>query len=180
MKIASRSNVESAVLIVIIGAVAWIAGATGGLAVPSAVRAGVAGALGVVAWRIVQLADSPDIDSDSEARRPGFEHAAVMENQPDTYRPEQLERLESMMDAVTSGASDLHVRMRPVLREIAIDRLRVKRGIDLDSTPDQARALLGDMLYDIVRPDRPLTQDRGSRGVSPNEVAPMIDALEAL
>jgi hypothetical protein len=121
-----------------------------------------------------------DADADAEQLRPGFEQAALMVDARVDPRSEELERLESVMVGVISGASDLHIRLRPDMRRVAIDRLRTRCGIDLDPNPEAARRLLGDELFDIVRPDRPPTQDRGSAGVSPKVVETFVAALEAL
>jgi hypothetical protein len=47
--------------------------------------------------------------------------------------------------------------------------------------PDaMGRELLGDGLWDIVRPDRPFPEDRHGPGVAPQELRAMLGALERL
>jgi hypothetical protein len=179
-RVFSSVNVKSLVLIIACVGGAWIIGAMGGLDGPAAVRVGLASALAVVAWRVVRTVAFGDADAEAEQQRPGFEQAALMVDVRMDPRPEELERLESVMVGVVSGASDLHIRLRPDMRSVAIDRLRTRRGIDLDTNPEAARRLLGDELFDIVRPDRPPTQDRGSAGVSPTVVEAFVATLEAL
>jgi len=176
----SPINRKSLLFIVLCVAAAWIVGAMGGLDTPSAVRVALAGVIAVVAWRVVRTVAFGDADADAEQQRPGFEQAALMVDVQIDPRPEELERLESVMVGVITGASDLQVRLRPDMRSVAIDRLRTLRGIDLDTNPETARRLLGDELFDIVRPDRPPTQDRGSAGVSPKVVEALVAKLEAL
>jgi len=94
--------------------------------------------------------------------------------------PEALQKLDALLNGVVAGASDMHVGLRPVLRDIALDRLHTCRGIDLDRSPEAARELIGDQLYDIVRPDRRPMQDRGSSGVAPKVIDSMVTALEEL
>src|SRR5207237_10917002 len=49
---------------------------------------------------------------------------------------------------------DLHYRLRPLLRQIAGERLYGRYGLELDRDPDRARALLGEGLWERVRPER--------------------------
>ncbi len=92
--------------------------------------------------------------------------------------PAQLAGLEQLVSSV-SLADDVHHRLRPVLREIAAVRLR-GRGLRLDLDLDRARRLLGDELWEIVRPGRPMPADGFGPGVSGTELRRLIDRLEAL
>ena len=174
------ANTNSALLVLVIAGVAWGANAAGGLSAPSTVRVVLAGVLGVVGWRMVRTVGPADPDLEAEAARPGFERAALMSEPVGEGLPEALQKLDALLNGVVAGARDMHVGLRPVLRDIALDRLHTQRGIDLDRSPEAARALLGDQLYDIVRPDRRPTQDRGSAGVSPKVIDSMVTALENL
>jgi hypothetical protein len=81
-----------------------------------------------------------------------------------------LARLERAVSTATAHAGELHLRLRPVLREVAADGL-LRRGLDLDRDPEAARAVLAPDTWEIVRPDRPAPADalapacrrRGSR-----------------
>ena len=176
----TRANTNSVLLVVVIGAAAWGANAAGGLTGPSTARLALAGVLGVVGWRMVRTVGPVDPDLEAESERPGFEHAALMSESVADAPPEALMKLDALLNGVVAGARDMHVGLRPVMRDIAVDRLHTCRGVDLDRSPEAARALLGDLLYDIVRPDRRPTQDRGSSGVSPNVIDSMVTALEEL
>lgn len=95
-------------------------------------------------------------------------------------RPEQLVRLERLV--ATSGASTLHVHayLRPLLAEIASRRLAARgRALGRMSDTDGAQ-LLGDRLWEIVRPNRPFPEDRDALGVSPEELTAMVEVLERL
>ncbi len=89
------------------------------------------------------------------------------------------ERLDRVVSAATSHAGDLHLRLRPILREIAVDGLR-RRGVDLDAQPRAAQALLAPETWDLVRPDRPRPDDAFARGLAPGRLNAVLDDLEAL
>lgn len=94
-------------------------------------------------------------------------------------RPTELERIERVVDAGRQTAGDVHVRVRPLVREIAATLLR-RQGMRLDTEPERARALLGEELWDVVRPDRPRPLDRRARGLELSELERMVDRLERL
>ena len=89
------------------------------------------------------------------------------------------ERLDRVVSAATSHAGDLHVRLRPILREIAADGLR-RRGVELDAQPQAAQALLAPETWELVRPDRPRPDDPFARGLAPARLDAVLDDLEAL
>lgn len=95
-------------------------------------------------------------------------------------RPDQLTSLERLV--VSAGTSPLHAHayLRPVLIEIASRRLAA-RGHALDRMPEPlARDLLGDRLWELVRPDRPFPVDRQGPGVSPGDLRKMLEVLGQL
>jgi hypothetical protein len=69
--------------------------------------------------------------------------------------------------------------LRPLLREIAAVGLN-RRGIRMARNPAAARELLGDELWEIVRPGRPTPADPRAPGVTLEELAQMTDRLEQL
>jgi hypothetical protein len=75
---------------------------------------------------------------------------------------------------------DFHVRLRPVLREIASQRLSSRRGIELDSQPDLARAAIGEEAYELLRPGRLPPERRFDPGVDAATLHHVLDALERL
>jgi hypothetical protein len=92
-----------------------------------------------------------------------------------SIRPADLERVErSVTERVT--ASGVHVRLRPLLAEIASARLSRARGL----TQVEARALLGEELWDLVRPDRPRPENPNGAGLSTDELERMAERLEQL
>jgi hypothetical protein len=79
-----------------------------------------------------------------------------------------------------SGSSELHAGLRPVLRSIAAERLSVQYGVDLDGQPEQAQALLGAELWELVRADRASPEDRYGPGLPLGELQAMVEHLRSL
>lgn len=94
-------------------------------------------------------------------------------------RPAALQRIERVVGAGRQSAGDVQVRVRPLLREIADPLLR-REGVRLDSEPQRARALLGEELWAVVRPDRPRPQDRRAPGLTLSELERLVQKLERL
>ncbi len=69
--------------------------------------------------------------------------------------------------------------LRPLLVPIVAARLG-RRGIDMALAPQRAQELLGDRLWEIVRPDRTSAANRVSRGLPSNDLRAAIERLEQL
>jgi hypothetical protein len=69
--------------------------------------------------------------------------------------------------------------LRPLLVPIASARLG-RRGIDMALAPRRAQELLGDRLWEIVRPDRPSAAYRVGRGLAGDDLREAIERLEQL
>lgn len=76
------------------------------------------------------------------------------------------------------SAFHLHVRLRPVLREIAAYRVRKRYGVELATEPERARELIGSAAWEIVRPNRPPPRDRLAPGPSFAQLGEVVDELE--
>lgn len=94
---------------------------------------------------------------------------------PEENRPADLRRVEHDV-AARQAAVEVHVRLRPLLAEIAMARLARRRNL----TAAEARALLGDELWDLVRPDRPRPSDPSGPGLSLDQLTQMTERLEQL
>jgi hypothetical protein len=110
--------------------------------------------------------DDPATSAFAAARRPRRRAQVVL--------PE-LERLGRELSLGTQSAFDYHVRLRPVLQEIAEARLAA-RGRRLED----AEGLLGSEAWELVRPDRPAPSDRHAPGADPAAVRRLVDALEKI
>jgi hypothetical protein len=105
---------------------------------------------------------------------------AVRRRRAPRNQPAELRRIEAGLAVSPASAMQTHHRLRPVLREIAMDRLRVRRRIDLDGDPARARAALGDEAWGLVRPDRSTPIDRVSPGISLDVIARVVERLESI
>jgi hypothetical protein len=108
----------------------------------------------------------------------GFERAlATMRKRPGDSGPLAMAR---DLDLATLTAFHLHVRVRPLLREIAAHRLRARYGVDLDAEPARARELVGARAWDVVRPDRSPPDDRLAPGPSVSYLREIVTELESI
>jgi hypothetical protein len=69
--------------------------------------------------------------------------------------------------------------LRPLLVPIVAERLG-RRGIDMALAPRRARELLGDRLWEIVRPDRPSAAYRVGPGLADDDLREAIERLGQL
>jgi hypothetical protein len=73
-----------------------------------------------------------------------------------------------------------HIRLRPVLREIAAHRLRSRYGVDLDREAARARELVPARVWEVVDPNRRPPGDRLARGPTVQSLNALVDELERL
>jgi hypothetical protein len=94
---------------------------------------------------------------------------------PVRSRPNQLLRIERIVDR--AGESDVaaHTQLRPLLVEIAESRL-ARRGLRLDDAG--VPGMLGPEAWELVRPDRPEPREDG--GLAPRDLERVLASLEAL
>lgn len=93
-------------------------------------------------------------------------------------RPASLAQLERGVAMAEASAFDLHYRLRPVLVELTGELLATRHGIDLQRDSGPAHAILGDDVWEIVRPDRPEPRERLADGISAETLARVITSLE--
>jgi len=108
-----------------------------------------------------------------------YERALVRPRQS-TARPRDLAKLEREVVLGASTAFDFHMRLRPLLREIAAYRLASRRGLDLASGSGDVRAVLGDDLWELVRPDAAPPDDRLAPGLPLPRLGAAVDTLERI
>ena len=95
-------------------------------------------------------------------------------------RPPDSGELTLLRDLELSSLNSfhLHVRLRPLLREIAAHRLRTRYGVDLEAEPVRAREFVGPSAWELVRPDRPPPPDRLAAGPATSELREIVTELE--
>jgi len=116
-------------------------------------------------------------DGPSRARR--FE-AAVRRQPAPSAPPVELVRMERELELGIANAAYAHRGLLPLLRAAATARIGSRHGFDLEHRPDAARRLLGDDVWELLRPDRPQPADRHGPGVPRHLVAAAIERLESL
>jgi hypothetical protein len=94
--------------------------------------------------------------------------------------PPSLARIEHEVALGVAGSFDLHYRLVPRLRSVAVGLLDARRNVSLEASPDRAHALLGDEAWALVRPDRPTPQNRLGQGIGEAELGRAVEALEAI
>lgn len=97
-----------------------------------------------------------------------------------SQRPEDLQSLERNVVLSAGNAFDLHARLRPLLRDVAADRLAAARGLRLDSGSAEVQAALGPALWELVRPDRDPPLERFAPGLSLDRLTAHVETLERL
>ena len=107
--------------------------------------------------------------------------ADALEREPRTpVRPPELERTERLLSMAATTAFDLHFRLRPVLREVAEQRLADRRGLRLDSGDPRVEEVCGEDLWEVVRPDREAPDHRFLPGLAPAALHRALERLEAI
>ena len=80
----------------------------------------------------------------------------------------------------SADADHAHRRLLPLLRATAAARIAARHGFELERRPEAARALLGEDVWELLRPDRPQPEDRHGPGVPRARVAAVIERVESL
>jgi len=94
--------------------------------------------------------------------------------------PPTLARIEHEAALGVAGSFDLHFRLVPRLRAIAVGLLAARRRISLDGNPAAARDVLGGPTFELVRADRPPPEDRLGRGITAHDLGLVVDSLERI
>jgi hypothetical protein len=95
-------------------------------------------------------------------------------------RPPELVRTEREITLGMANAGHLHKRLLPMLREAAAVRLATRQSVEIERRPDQARRLLGDDAWELLRPDLPEPADPHAPGISLGRLRRIVDALERI
>jgi hypothetical protein len=106
--------------------------------------------------------------------------AALEHDERVPVRPPDLERTERMLSMAATTAFDLHFRLRPVLREVAEQRLADRRGLRLDSADVRVQEACGEELWEVVRPDREAPDHRFLPGLPAEALHRVVERLESI
>jgi len=108
-----------------------------------------------------------------------FEQSLVR-RRPERVRPAELVRIERDLTLGSANAVHLHTRLLPLLREAAAARLAAHHHVDLAWRPHDARRLLGDDVWELLRPDLMPEDAIGAVGLPLWRIRSLIDAIERL
>jgi hypothetical protein len=97
-----------------------------------------------------------------------------------SQRLPELDRTERAVLLSASTAFDLHYRLRPVLREVAAQKLASRRGLSLDVDTEASRAVVGETTWELVRPDREPPEQRFDRGIAATQLREVVAVLERI
>ena len=145
------------------------------ISTPRAVAIWVVLATGLVLLTLVQDRRRPDW-----SRRASSFEATLRSKKPPPRDPVELLRMERELVLGSADADHAHRRLLPLLRSTAAARISARHGFELARRPEAARALLGDDVWELLRPDRPAPTDRHGPGVPRAKVAAMIEKVESL
>jgi hypothetical protein len=80
----------------------------------------------------------------------------------------------------SSSAAHLDGRLLPILREAAAARLAARHKVELAGRPEAARRLLGEDVWELLRPDRPESDDTSASGLPLRRIRDVVETLERL
>ncbi|HEY3765789.1 MAG TPA: hypothetical protein VGL44_11590 [Gaiellales bacterium] len=91
-----------------------------------------------------------------------------------------LAAIDRLLDLAVANAEDEHLRLRPLIGDIARQRLADHTGVRIETAPEAAAALLGPETWELVRPEREMPPDRRARGIAPDRLRAVVAALERI
>ena len=94
-------------------------------------------------------------------------------------RPADLAEVERAVQFSSWSAYDVRLRLTPLLREVAGQRLAGRRGINLEMQPAASEAALGPALWKLIQPGGALPI-RDTPGLSVRDIRAVVEVLEAL
>ena len=80
----------------------------------------------------------------------------------------------------SADADHAQRRLLPLLRSVAAARIAARHGFELERRPEAARELLGEDVWELLRPDRPEAEDRHGPGLPHKRIVAVIDRVESL
>jgi hypothetical protein len=91
-----------------------------------------------------------------------------------------LAAVDRLLALSVSSAEDEHRRLRPLVLDIARQRLADHTGVRIDADPEAAARALGPDAWELIRPDRPPPGDRRARGMRPERLRALVESLERI
>lgn len=94
--------------------------------------------------------------------------------------PGELLEIESRISMARVSEFDYQSRLRPLLRDLAARRLESNRNVDIERQAREARAVLGDELWEQVQPMELLRGLRERPGPTTAAITRMVDKIESI
>ncbi len=91
-----------------------------------------------------------------------------------------LAAVDRLLSMAVASAEDEYARLRPLVRDIAAQRLADHAGVRIETAPDAAAAMLGREVWEVIRPDRQRPPDAHARGIPVERLRPIVEALERI
>ena len=155
----------------------WIAAALAAIAVASGFLIGypaeVGAATSIALAAFVSLITTRELAARAELRR---RPARRPEDAPSL---EQLRQVDKTLTAARASEVGVDRDLRPLFRGIAAMHL-ARRGVDVDRHPGEARRILGEELWELVRAERPRGSNLVTGGVSSAGLQSLIERLERI
>jgi hypothetical protein len=155
----------------------WIAAALAAIAVASGfligypAEVGAATTLALAAF--VSLITTRELAAKAELRRRPARRIA------DSLPLQQLRHVDETLTAARASEVGVDRDLRPLFRAIAATRL-ARRGVDVDRHPEEARRILGEELWELVRDGRSRGSNLFAGGVSSAGLQRLIERLERI
>jgi hypothetical protein len=105
---------------------------------------------------------------------------ALRRPRPAASQPEELLRMDRELVLGSADADHAQRQLLPHLRAVAAARIAARHGFELERRPEAARALLGEDVWELLRPDRPEPADRHAPGLPRKSIVGVIERIEAL
>jgi hypothetical protein len=105
---------------------------------------------------------------------------ALRGRKPVATQAAELLRMERELVLGVANADHAQRRLLPLLRTAAASRIAARHGFELERRPEAARELLGDDVWELLRPDRPEPENRHGPGVPRERIAAVIERVESL
>jgi hypothetical protein len=142
-------------------------------------RASLVGHVWLVLILAIALAVAVGALLKTSPRHPSAFDAAFAPARRGRARPASLASMEREVALAAGTAFDVHYRLRPTLRSIAAGLL-LRKGIDLERSPERAAQLVGPDVWEVIRADRAAPEDRSAPGLPVASLERAVDALEGL
>jgi hypothetical protein len=128
-------------------------------------------ALATLMRRLGRLVPRRSASPFAAALAPGKEPMPVLD---------EFASIQRIVDGARFSAFDVHYGLRPLLRELAASRLRVRRGIELDAEPGPASEVLGAEAFALLREGHPAPSNYRRPGMSLHAIERIVKVLESI